>query len=91
MQLSVKQFVKLKEYQEQYTRELWCEEQQQDFEDQLAALIDEISTVENRLGHLEILKKAFSTNGLLAYKIENLVKELEELVNKYLELVLENS
>ena len=34
--------------------------------------------------NLEILKKAFSTNGLLAYKIENLVKELEELTNTYL-------
>ena len=34
--------------------------------------------------NLEILKKAFSTNGLLAYKIENLVKELEELTNQYL-------
>ena len=34
--------------------------------------------------NLEILKKAFSTNGLLAYKIENLVKELEELANQYL-------
>lgn len=34
--------------------------------------------------NLDILKKAFSTNGLLAYKIENLVKELEELANTYL-------
>jgi len=34
--------------------------------------------------NIEILKKAFSTNGLLAYKIENLVKELEELTNQYL-------
>lgn len=33
---------------------------------------------------LDVLKKAFSTNGLLAYKIENLVKELEELANTYL-------
>ena len=33
---------------------------------------------------LEILKKAFSTNGLLAYKIESLVKELESLTNEYL-------
>ena len=39
---------------------------------------------ESRLSNLEILKKAFSTNGLLAYKIENLVKELEELANTYL-------
>ena len=34
--------------------------------------------------NLEILKKSFSTNGLIAYKIESLVKELEGLVNKYL-------
>ena len=33
---------------------------------------------------LDILKKAFSTNGLLAYKIENLVGELEEMANEYL-------
>jgi len=31
-----------------------------------------------------MLKKAFSTNGLLAYKIENLVVELEEVANTYL-------
>jgi len=36
------------------------------------------------LSNLEVLKKAFSTNGLIAYKIENLVKELEEMVNTYL-------
>jgi len=34
--------------------------------------------------NLEILKKSFSTNGLLAYKIENLVGELEEMANEYL-------
>ena len=34
--------------------------------------------------YIDLLKKAFSTNGLIAYKIENLVKELEELVNTYL-------
>ena len=33
---------------------------------------------------LEVLKKSFSTNGLLAYKIENLVGELEEMANEYL-------
>jgi len=35
-------------------------------------------------GHLEILKRAFGPNGLLAYKIENMVKDLESLVNEYL-------
>ena len=66
------------------TRISIIEEQQQDFEDQLSALVEEITTIEERLGHIEILKKAFSTNGLLAYKIENLVKDLEELTNEYL-------
>ena len=40
--------------------------------------------VEEKSARLEILKKAFSTNGLLAYKIENLVKDLEQLTNEYL-------
>ena len=50
--------------------------------------LDEFQGVLNKqeslISNLEILKKAFSTNGLLAYKIENLVKELEELANTYL-------
>ena len=33
---------------------------------------------------LQILVKAFGTTGLVAYKIECLVKDLEELTNKYL-------
>jgi len=43
-----------------------------------------MKTREEKATHLEILKKAFSTNGLLAYKIENLVKDLEEITNDYL-------
>lgn len=39
---------------------------------------------ESAYSNLEILKKAFSTNGLLAYKIENMVKELEDMSNEYL-------
>lgn len=31
-----------------------------------------------------VLQKAFSSTGLIAYKIENLVKDLEEIVNSYL-------
>ena len=46
-----------------------------------AKLIASFTKKENSL---EILKKAFSTNGLIAYKIETLVKELEELTNRYL-------
>jgi DNA repair exonuclease SbcCD ATPase subunit len=33
---------------------------------------------------VETLKKAFSNNGLVAHKLENLVKDIEELTNSYL-------
>ena len=45
---------------------------------------DGLESIENKFTILEILKKAFSTNGLLAYKIESLVKELEVMTNDYL-------
>ena len=59
-------------------------EQQDDFESQLNSLVTDLEKIEDKLSSVEILKKAFSTNGLLAYKIENLVKDLEELTNEYL-------
>ena len=59
-------------------------EQTNDFEAELSEITDLLSSVEDKLSILEILKKAFSTNGLLAYKIESLVKELEMLTNEYL-------
>ena len=49
--------------------------------DECTALFNEEQSIAS---NLEVLKKSFSTNGLLAYKIENLVKELEELTNTYL-------
>lgn len=58
--------------------------QTQDFENQLSDLQIEKEAVGKKKGNLEILKKAFSTNGLIAYKIENLVKELEDLTGEYL-------
>ena len=60
------------------------QEQTEQFQEQLSSLELRLSGSEDKLTILEILKKAFSTNGLLAYKIENLVKELEELTNHYL-------
>ena len=59
-------------------------EQAQGFKDQLTTVGTEVSEARELLSDLELLKKAFSTNGLLAYKIENLVKDLEELTNQYL-------
>jgi len=37
-----------------------------------------------KMGIINILNKTFSTTGLVAYKIECLVKDLEELTNQYL-------
>lgn len=59
-------------------------EQAEGFEKQLLELDAELVEQRDILGELELLKKAFSTNGLLAYKIENLVKDLEDLTNNYL-------
>ena len=66
------------------TRIQVIQEQTQEFIDQLSAAESILATQMELYSNLEMLKKAFSTNGLLAYKIENLVKELEELVNSYL-------
>lgn len=66
------------------TRVSVLQEQTSEFLEQLqdaTALLQEEQSI---LSNLEVLKKAFSTNGLVAYKIENLVKELEELTNYYL-------
>ena len=38
----------------------------------------------NKMNLLNILNKTFSTTGLVAYKIECLVKDLEDITNKYL-------
>jgi DNA repair exonuclease SbcCD ATPase subunit len=60
-------------------------------QEQTAEFIEQQKEYESKLADnqklesdLEVLKKSFSTNGLLAYKIENLVGELEELANEYL-------
>ena len=60
------------------------EAQTDGFLGKLAAAKEVLNEQQELDSNLEILKKAFSTNGLLAYKIENLVKELEELANSYL-------
>jgi len=59
-------------------------EQTGEFEDELEEVTSKLSEIEEKSGHIEILKKAFSTNGLIAYKIENMVKDLEDLANDYL-------
>ena len=59
-------------------------EQTDKFQEELEEATKVLNKEQELVSNLEMLKKAFSTNGLLAYKIENLVKELEELTNTYL-------
>ena len=66
------------------TRLQVIQEQIGEFQKELSIHEEKLETVKDRLASIDILKKAFSTNGLLAYKIENLVKDLEELTNEYL-------
>lgn len=50
----------------------------------LVTLREELTRVTDRLSTLQILVKTFSPTGLVAYKIECLIKDLEETTNKYL-------
>ena len=66
------------------TRIQVIQEQTDDFLAQLEEQQAQFEIYKETANNLEVLKKAFSTNGLIAYKIENLVKDLEELTNHYL-------
>jgi len=59
-------------------------EQTGEFERELEGVKENLLEQEKVFANLEVLKRAFSTNGLVAYKLENLVKELEDLANEYL-------
>ena len=45
---------------------------------------DQLHQLSERMSVINVLTKTFSTTGLVAYKIECLVKDLEEITNKYL-------
>lgn len=59
-------------------------EQNEEFQRQLTEATEQLKTLVEKFKNLEVLKKAFSTNGLIAYKLENLVKDLEVFTNEYL-------
>jgi len=58
--------------------------QMTDMRSELAEYTTELVTHTSELSNLQVLVKAFSTTGLVAYKIECLVKDLETLTNEYL-------
>lgn len=59
-------------------------EQNEKFAADLKEAKEHIWELTDKYKNLEVLKKAFSTNGLIAYKLENLVKDLEVFTNEYL-------
>ena len=59
-------------------------DQLQGMRDELEVHNLELATKSTELSHLQVLVKTFSTTGVVAYKIECLVKDLEELTNEYL-------
>ena len=59
-------------------------EQNEAYAVELEDVRKQLDVLMNKLKNLEVLKKAFSTNGLIAYKLENLVKDLEVFTNEYL-------
>lgn len=58
-----------------------------DMEKELKELQEELIIVTEYLTNLNILVKSFSNTGLIAYKIECLVKDLESLTNEYLSVL----
>lgn len=59
-------------------------EQNEKFSEELKEAREQLVSLTDKYKNLEVLKKAFSTNGLIAYKLENLVKDLEVNTNEYL-------
>ena len=55
-----------------------------EFNTELETHSEALHNLSERMAVLNILTKTFSTNGLVAYKIESLVKDLEILTNEYL-------
>lgn len=51
---------------------------------ELATYQAELAVHQQKLSRIQVLVKTFSSTGLVAYKIECLIKDLEEQTNKYL-------
>ena len=63
------------------------EEQKTDFINRQALVKNDTLVLQKSLNNLNILKKAFSTSGIVAFKLENLTKELQNSINYYLSLL----
>jgi DNA repair exonuclease SbcCD ATPase subunit len=59
-------------------------QQLQEMSEELEEHSFQLSIMNERMSILQVLAKTFSTTGLVAYKIECLVKDLEDITNRYL-------
>jgi len=66
---------------------LALEEQREDFLNRQNVVKNATIKLTKSLNNLNILKKAFSTSGIVAFKLENLTKELQNTINHYLSLL----
>lgn len=62
-------------------------EQLRDFKARQELLNDDILKLQSEVANIAILRKAFSTSGIVAYKLENVAKQLEDNINHYLALL----
>jgi DNA repair exonuclease SbcCD ATPase subunit len=60
------------------------QEQKRQFLVRQQLLNDDIISLSSKIKNITILRKAFSTTGIVAFKLENLTKELEDTINRYL-------
>ena len=60
-------------------------EQRDEYENLIIGILDELEEVNEEIIDLDIIVRAFSTNGLVSYKLEYLTKDLENVINEYLE------
>jgi len=50
-------------------------------------LRNDILNLQHKVNNVQILKKAFSSSGIVAFKLENVAKDLEQTINKYLSVL----
>lgn len=50
-------------------------------------LSGDILKIQQKVNNISILKKAFSASGIVAFKLENVAKDLEQTINKYLSVL----
>lgn len=62
-------------------------EEKEKFYSRQSSLNNDIVNLQSKANRLQILKKAFSPSGIVAFKLENVAKDLEQTINRYLSVL----